>query len=380
MTYSKYLPVNWIDGMRINKDHFIASENALSEQIQWAAGSALSGINYGLLPPFDDMESSLKITSEIDAKDIFHVRINTCKAVTRGGIFIDIYNATGDRAELNLSFTETTLDLQNPSSESYYLVLTVDPFKRIPAGEANPDENPPRNPFVIPEYTLNLVASENADATKLGRHYLVLGVLKISENKPQFVENYIPPCSHVRSHPALIDLHNQITNFIINLEKNSLEIIRKIHTKKQKSTLSNSVLDFNEKLLIALSRLIPEHKWIHLHLPPVYMLESIVHLARLVMNITESYSHENKEEMINYYSDWCNLRQGEFEEMLMKAMNAKYIHENIRETIVPLIKFMEVITFLYETLRGLEYIGKPKELGVYIKEEVKTKRTFFAED
>jgi len=380
MTYSKYLPVNWIDGMRINKDHFIASENALAEQIQWAAGYTLSSINYGLLPPFEDMEDSLKITSEVDAKDIFHVRLNTCKAVTRGGIFIDIYQRSGDRAGLDLSLAEAILDLQKPASDSYYLVLTVDPFKRVPTGEANPDENPPRNPYVIPEYSLNLVVADSADTSKLGRHYLVIGILKIADKKPQFVENYIPPCSQVRSHPALIDLHNQITNFLVNLERNSLEIISKIHTKRQKSTLSASVLDFNEKLLISLSRLIPEHKWIHLYLPPVYMLESIAHLARLIMNVTESCSHENKEEMINYFSDWCNLRQGEFEEMLMNAMNARYIHEDIRETIAPMLKFIEVITFLYDTLRGLEYIGKPKELGVYIKEEVKPKRTFFAED
>jgi hypothetical protein len=308
------------------------------------------------------------------------VRLNTCRAITKGGIFIDIHQRSGDRTGLDLSMAEANLDLQNPSTESYYLVLTVDPFKRVPEGEANPDENPPRNPFVIPEYSLNLVASDNADTSKLGRHYLVIGIIKLADKKPQFVENYIPPCSQIRSHPVLLDLHNQITNFLVNLEKNSLEIIGKIHTKRQKSTLSESVLDFNDKLLISLSRLIPEHKWIHSSLPPVYMLMSIAYLSRLIMNVTESYSHENKEEMINYFSDWCNLRQGEFEDMLMKAMNVKYIHEDIRQTINPLLRFIEVINFLYETLRGLEYIGKPKELGVYIKEEVKPKRSFFAED
>jgi hypothetical protein len=380
MTYLKYHPVNWIDGMRINKDHFIASENALLERIQSAAGYSINNFNYGILPPYDDTETSLKITTEVDARNLLHARLNTCQAITRGGILIDILNVSGDHSEYSLPIIETTLDIQKPEFDSYFLVLTIDPFKRVPSGEADPDENPPRNPFISPEYKLNLIPTANISTSKLGQHFLVIGLLNVTDNKVQLTEGYIPPCSNVRSHPALIDLHDQITNFLVNLEKGILEIIRKIHTKRQKSTLSGSVLDFNEKLLICLSKQIPEQKWILINCPPVFMLESLTHLARLIMNITESYSHENKEEMINYFSDWCNLRQGEFEEILLKSMNVRYIHENIQETIAPLLKFMKIISFLYETLRGLEYIGKPKELGVYIKEEVKTKRTFFAED
>jgi len=380
MTYFKYHPVNWIDGMRINKDHFIASENALLERIQWAAGFAINNFNYGILPPYDDTETSLKITTEVDARNILHARLNSCKAITRGGIVIDILHVSGDHSEFNLPVIETTLDLQKSEFDSYFLVLTVDPFKRVPSGEANPDENPPRNPFVSSEYKLNLVPANNINTSRLGQHFLVIGFLTVVDNIARLAEGYIPPCSHVRSHTALIDLHDQITNFLVNLEKGALEIIRKIHTKRQKSTLSGSVLDFNEKLLIFLSKQITEHKWTLMQMPPVYMLESLAHLARLILNITESYSHENKEEMINYFSDWCNLRQGEFEEILMKSMNVRYIHENMQDTITPLLKFMKIISFLYETLRGLEYIGKPKELGVYIKEEVKTKRNFFAED
>jgi uncharacterized protein YbgA (DUF1722 family) len=380
MTYIKYHPVNWIDGMRINKDHFIASENALSDKIHRAAGYSLNDINYGILPPFSGIESSLKITTEIDARDILHVRLNTCQAITRGGIFIDIHQASGDQASFNLPILEASVDLQNPQFDNYYLVLTVDPFKRVPAGEADPEENPPRNPFAIPEYKLNLIPPVNINTYQIGVHFLVIGHLKIVEKKAQLTDEYIPPCSQVRSHPALIDLHDRITNFLIMMEKNTLEVIGKIHLKRQKSTLSATVLDFNENLLVFLSHQVSEHKWILIHQPPVYMLESISRFSRLMMNLTESYPHEYKEEMINYYSDWCNLRQGEFEEMLTRALNAVYVHENIKETIIPLLKFMEVISFLYKTLSGLEYIGKPKELGVYIKEEIKTKRPLFTED
>jgi hypothetical protein len=371
MTKSRYLPVNWIDGMRINKDHFIASENALTEMVHQTVGYALTDINYGLLPPVRDHETSLKITTEIDARNFLHVRLNTCTAITRGGIFIDIYHASGDQSAFSMPLPETSIDLQSPESGSYFLVLTVNPFKRVPAGPANPEENPPRNPFVIPEYKLDLVPAETITASQIGGHYLVVGHLKVNDNKAQLSDTYIPPCNQVRSYPDLINLHDKITHFLTNMERDTLEIISKIYMKRQKSTLSETVLNFNRQLLVFLSHQVSEHKWILLHQPPVYMLESISRLARLIMNITESYTHEYKEEMVNYYSDWCNLRQGEFMEILLKALNVSYLHENIQETIAPLIKFMEMISTLYKTLAGLEYIGKLKDVTFVITEKIK---------
>jgi hypothetical protein len=379
MTYSKYLPVNWIDGMRINKDHFIASEYSLIDMIQRTAALGINAFNYGLLAPIENDARSLKITTEIDAREILHVRLNTCQAVTRGGIFIDIYHESGDRSNLNIAIPEASLDLSKTGEEQHYLVLTVDPFKRVPAGTADAEENPPRNPYTIPEYKLDLVPVTNV-TPKIGNNFLVIGFVKITEKKPHLSESYIPPCAQVRSHPTLIDLHDRIDHFLVTLEKNSLEIINKVHTKRQKSTLSATVLNFNEHLLLALTRHVSEHKWIFIHQPPVFMLESLSRLARLIMNITDSYPDEYREEMINYYSDWCNLKQGEYEEILKKALNLSYIHENIKESIIPLIQFMDKFSLLYNTLIGLEYIGKPRELGVYIKEEIKTKRPLFTDD
>ena len=38
----KYLSVNWIDGMKVNKNHFIQLENALNDQLRDSIGFNLT--------------------------------------------------------------------------------------------------------------------------------------------------------------------------------------------------------------------------------------------------------------------------------------------------------------------------------------------------
>jgi hypothetical protein len=371
MTKSKYLPVNWIDGMRISKDHFIASENAMTERIHQAGVITLNRFNYGLLAPVSDSDISLKITTEIDARNLLHVRLNTCWAVTRGGIFIDISHVTGDQSVFELPLNEATLDIEGAKDDNYYIILTVNPFLRVPAGQADPEENPPRNPYIIPEYKLDIVPAQNITASAIGGNYLVIGHLTVKDKKSELSDSFIPPCTQVRSHPALIDLHDKILHFLTDLERDSLEIISKVYMKRQKSTLSETVLSFNKQLIVFVSQQVSVHKWTMLDLPPVYMLESVSRLSRIIMNITQSYTREYKEEMVNYYSDWCNLRQGEFMEILSGALKVNYLHENIRETITPLMNFIKMISEIYKTMAGLDYIGKLKDVTFAITEKIK---------
>ena len=46
-----FLPVNWVDGMKINKSHFIAEADAMAYQVAQNTSCMLNELNYGLLPP-----------------------------------------------------------------------------------------------------------------------------------------------------------------------------------------------------------------------------------------------------------------------------------------------------------------------------------------
>jgi len=56
----KHYFINWIDGMKINKDHFISMENAMICQQQIVGKFLINPYNFGILPAADE-ESSLDI-------------------------------------------------------------------------------------------------------------------------------------------------------------------------------------------------------------------------------------------------------------------------------------------------------------------------------
>ena len=60
----KHFPVNWIDGMKINKDHFIDQDNASRDMLQDVASLHLSPIRYGVL------------TTSVSGEDTFNVKMS----------------------------------------------------------------------------------------------------------------------------------------------------------------------------------------------------------------------------------------------------------------------------------------------------------------
>ena len=56
-----HFPVNWIDGMKINKSHFLDVQNFVSDSIRDPVGIHTSMMNYGLLPVAEPIKMSLII-------------------------------------------------------------------------------------------------------------------------------------------------------------------------------------------------------------------------------------------------------------------------------------------------------------------------------
>src|SRR3989337_1744281 len=129
----EYLPVNWTDGMKINKTHFIASENAFNYQLAQNTGSLLNEYNYGLLADKTINGGGLKLFLSIDNQQQVQLRIQKCKAITIGGYYIRFEedtalhgnNLLSPRLNLSVPFS----DLKGKAS-SYYIVISVNPYNR----------------------------------------------------------------------------------------------------------------------------------------------------------------------------------------------------------------------------------------------------------
>jgi hypothetical protein len=374
----KHYFVNWIDGMKISKDHFIGIENAFVYLQHTWNKSQVNPYNFGLLSTNGD-EPALDFSCNIGPDRRLDLTLNRCKALTSGGHLIDIDSA-------HLELTDFTLRLQNfnmddivSGSGQYYIVLKVNPYRRVPVGNADPDENPPRHPFVIPEFDISVIPAEQINKAGFGGYFLVIGKLLETGDKLMPDPDYIPPCSRISSSEKLIAAESRIANLYRNFETNVFIIIKKIHAKQQKTPLANSALYFTDKLT-AYFGLNMTGQYFLKHLPPVFLFETVQRCATFIRNILATLPPENKEELINYFSDWCNLKQGELENIISGCASAEYNHFEISRSMLKMMKFMETMTTLFDTLSTLEYVGKRRDTQIYIKEETKPKKSFLADD
>ena len=90
----KYSNVNWINGMKIKKDHFIQQENAFEDRIKDVAACFLNSYNYGLLPIWGSKDTSFKVVLKISNQKFLNISVSQFRALTQGGARIEILEGT----------------------------------------------------------------------------------------------------------------------------------------------------------------------------------------------------------------------------------------------------------------------------------------------
>lgn len=363
MQDNTFLPVNWVDGMKINRTHFMAQEHAFSYQTARAAGSLLNPFNYGLLP--SGGVTPLKLFVSIDHRQQVQVRIQQCRAITAGGYSIEF-------SEDSVLSTPIPFDHLQQRAATWYVVLTVNPYKRVPYGLANPAESPARLPYTLPLYTIDLLTTEDVTKNKLGDFQLTVGLLMLEEQRLSLDESYVPPCTSISSHTDLLETYAALEEFWSRLESCCLQIMQKILQKKQSNELSVIVQRICEQLLSYTAGTLAEWKLSGIVQAPVYLVSRTSALARLLKNGLDTWLGSGKEELINYFTDWCNFSQGELEASITGMAGLVYDHLNIATSLSRIVDFTNTISQLFHQLARLEYIGKRKDAGIFVKEELLT--------
>lgn len=368
--------VNWVDGMKINKSHFLDSDNANIALISKATSVSVNQNHYGLLPEVGSNESQDSIQLSLDGQNSLSVQINKCKAVTLGGFYIDISSETNALLDKSGKFTPVSanFDPENSSSNASFVVLDFDPFQKLPIGEANTQEEPPRHPFTVAKYKLHLVPENEVNDATLGTSYLIVGKVSFEGENPELDLNYIPPCYSIQSHQDLIYIYSEIGVFFNTLEKYCLQIIQKIFQKKQSNDLAGMVLAITQNVWQYTSSIIPEYQIEDRIASPVKIITKLITLARIIKNSMDTYIGTGKEELVNYLVDWSDTTQGEFEKLLSDMIEIEYKHYDVNQSLGTVAKFSKVMLSLFKKLEELDYIGKKSDSNIFVKEEVVAKQ------
>ena len=373
--------VNWIDGMKINKSHFIALENSVLELVKQSEQKHCNPANFGLLPEYSEDGSSMDVVISVDGQSSIDVVVNRCKAVTLGGYQIDISKNTKSLLEQSGFILKQQYEI-NKEEKEWFVVLSVNPFVRIPVGNADPEDEPPRHPFVFPEYKLDILPKSETSNQELGLYHITIGKILLVDGKPSVDPDFIPPCRSVQSHPDLAFTYNEIGTFLNQMEAFSVHIIQKIHQKKQSNDLAKMALHLAEQVMHYLNSCISEFRLKDKYEPPIMMISKMVNLARVIKSNLDVYAGTGKEDFLNYLTDWCDLNQGAFENVLTETIDINYVHTDINAALTKVSSFTRLMLSLFKKLNELDYIGKKSDSGIFVKEEVventevKSRRSF----
>jgi hypothetical protein len=382
----KHFPVNWINGMKINKDHFIAQDDGWRDVMHDVASLNLSPVRYGVLPPSASGENTFNVKTTIDNQNTVRVSVLSCNAITAGGVRI-ILPAMADNGLPNADGVPATSYQFAPTTTetTWWIFLTVNPFEKRAVGSPDIDDNPPRYPFVLPTYTVQVV-SDGQFAQFINNPYtLTIGKLISNANELRVEDNYIPPCFSISAHPDLVALHSELDRFLGELETRCSQIIQKIFKKNQQNEISELVMFLCDRMVIFLAQCITNLRWMMIHESPAALFASVATLARVLKNSIDLRVGSGKEEMLNYLTEWCELKQGELETLLGGIATLRYDNNDINKNIEKIVAFVRVISKLFETLSKLDFIGKRRDSGIFVKEEPihnsepqnKTRRRFF---
>ncbi len=381
----KHFPVNWIDGMKISKNHFIAQDNAAKNALYDVASLIVSPLRYGILPPSEQAEETYNIKISLDNQNTIRVSVLACHAITQGGVRIAISSLSSAQQSRD-GVPATSFQFSDAGNEpAWWIVLMVNPYERQPAGSPNLEENPPRYPSVVPAYTVQVISDSQYKQYANHPYGIIIGKAISTGNEVRADDEYIPPCFSISAHPDLVSLYSELDKFLGNLELRCSQIVQKIYKKNQQNELSELVLFLCDRMILFLGQSITNMRWMMMHESPALLFANIASLARVMKNSIDLRIGSGKDEMLIYLSEWCELKQGELEAMLSSLAGLRYDNNDINGNIQKVITFVKVSSKLFETLSKLEFIGKKKESGIFVKEEAigstndpnKARRRFF---
>lgn len=367
-----HYPIHWIDGMKINKSHFVGIQDFMIDHLRDSIGVHTSMLSYGLLPSKEPIQLHLVI----DAHQYLKVQVNECHAITPNGSRIEIRDKNTDPLSHSLSYPEVVKELKEGEETILWACISVNLFNRVPFGEPDPEENPPRDPYTNANYQLHLLPENQLKGEiGFGSNYLIVGKIWVSGSSSRIDEEYIPPCAMVSSHRKLIDLYNEINRFYGQIELYAVQIEQKVQTKNQTTALALIIVKMTDKILSYLGREINAFRWLSQYATPAQMLVSVVGLARVLKNFIDAHSGAGKEELLNYFADWCNISQGDFEVIFSEVINSEYNHNKINEVTQKIIRFMNTLEELLAILNRLDYIGKKRDGSIFVAEISNDKNT-----
>lgn len=353
--------VNWQDCMNVSAKHFVQTEDYFIDMLRDNASLILTHSNYGLLPfgSTSDITSGISISEHITGH--IEVKLMQCNAITASGIRISFNPDNGEYLVKNYSPDANAQKNSSRETKQWDIVIVTNPFARIPTGELDAEETPPRHPDAETRYDLEVVPSGEINTSAFGLHHLTIGRIRKSADRYEVDGNYIPPCTSMSSHPDLMQYYNQFAQQLSSIEKSAKAIIAKVHGRQSTTSLADNIQNMCNEVLRYIALIYFDFRNKGKYMPPVDVASYFSTLAHICYVSLSFMKSDEKEELLKYFYEWNDITPGAFEEILANSLELIYQHDSIRTTMYQIESFLTILTELWSKLSRLDYIGQHKE-------------------
>lgn len=365
----KSFAVNWVDGMKINKDHFEQTDAHTKDLVRDAIALQLNDFNYGLIQPVEEGGTALNVKINIDPAKIIRVHLISCRAITPGGARIEFGLNPALKVNSETDKLIAEYGFEDSKEKNFYVLLSVNIHAKVVSGQPDADEIPPRYPFVSPEYSLQVLPESQINLTQLPPNGIIIGGLQYQAGKMKVVDRYIPPCTTVKSFNLLHDDYFKLGNLLGETGKNIAVIVDKIHGKSQATSLVKSCLTLCNSVADFIAGDLGSYRWMRSSQPPVFMLDCFLRLAYKISVTLSNLPVKDKEELINYICEWMEESPADVTEKINRLIKTEYQHNNIAAALDAADEFMQLIHAMFNKLAQLDFIGKKKGERAFVQEK-----------
>lgn len=369
----KKILVNWVDGMKISKEHLVQLENYFIDVIRDLRSTSLTNYNYGILPPYKSEKKSTDFEILEHVTDHVEVELRRCNAITAGGCRIDINTEESSdylKLEYHPANDEANIKPDKNGDLRWNVILIVRPFERIPVGTPDPEETPPRHPNARKNYILSIKPVGQINVSELGIHHLIIGQIVKHGDRYNVDQNYIPPCTSMLSHPELKQYYEIFGKYLNDIEIASRRIIQKIQDKEKKMDVAQNTDMLCKHLMDYIASIYFKYKNTGQFYTPLEITNIFSSFAHTCYICLHYISKKKREEMLQYFYEWSDMSPGNFMEMLSNMIEITYDHHNIRMVMEQIESFLSEFTQLWIKLSELEYVGQHRE-NIVVAEKVR---------
>lgn len=365
--------------MKLSSKHFLQNDAYHADSLRDLAHLLLNDLNFGLLPATEGMRSSLEYDLSPN-RDRFEVILLSCNAITRGGVRILQNPAQHNKQAASASVLASEYAGQDEATLA--VIITANPFVRIPVGEPDPEETPLRHPNTSPSLRLEIVPESTINLNYLNAYYLVIG--RIAWRDKQFIwdEDYIPACTSTTAHPSLREAYEEFDQLQNGLRRNAIAIMDLMQQRQAQSRpdydlqLAKNTAKLCEQMIQHLADTSFTFKNTIRSAAPIELVEQICRLAGRLFATLNLIPATDRERLLAYYSQWTGINPFAFQQNLSKLIDLQYDHLNIRESLNAVATFLRMVANLWGNLSKLEFLGKlENNLVIGIESEYRSNTT-----